>query len=354
MVVTTHKTAIFQVETFLVIIAGMTALILDSSFITFSKDVDKIWKIALDPYKFPPIMQMHLKYALTTLVVVRTFTVHITIALYVVMLWPAIFADREYLLIPWIVVGTIRLCCDIVATVIGLFICSKYGLLSTLWIEFLIVQLLKHGPAFYVWLTIVRYRSYLLDVEEERRKQMEQEIYLIRTGRKSRRQMTVEQRRSIQCKRDSISQATIATIIHRLSHRDKENMSTRSLDTLLEIIDRGHREEEESSWMSEDSSYTYTTYSTIQSEQKQFLPVKIESEQKTIQQLIEESEQDTNTKPNDLVNKIDMGSVKSEVIEEENNLQCIYDESTLGTLSPSSSEREMGFTSTKNGEKEES
>ncbi|XP_045478056.1 uncharacterized protein LOC123683197 isoform X2 [Harmonia axyridis] len=309
MVVTTHKTAIFQVETFLVIIAGMTALILDSSFITFSKDVDKIWKIALDPYKFPPIMQMHLKYALTTLVVVRTFTVHITIALYVVMLWPAIFADREYLLIPWIVVGTIRLCCDIVATVIGLFICSKYGLLSTLWIEFLIVQLLKHGPAFYVWLTIVR---------------------------------------------DSISQATIATIIHRLSHRDKENMSTRSLDTLLEIIDRGHREEEESSWMSEDSSYTYTTYSTIQSEQKQFLPVKIESEQKTIQQLIEESEQDTNTKPNDLVNKIDMGSVKSEVIEEENNLQCIYDESTLGTLSPSSSEREMGFTSTKNGEKEES
>ncbi|XP_044759347.1 uncharacterized protein LOC123317054 [Coccinella septempunctata] len=243
-----------QAETVFVILAGVAALVIDSSFITFSKDMEKLWRIALDPYKFPPLRQMYLKYYLSMLVIVRTFTVHLTIALYVVMLWPALFTERAYLLIPWIVVGTIRLCVNVLGTVAGFYICSKYGVISTLWIEFLFAQLLQHGPFFYAWLTIINYRLDLREIELERAKVMEQEVYQIKLCKKSRQKLMASRGQLLDDRRDTISFSTLTTIIQRISDRKKDNLSTRSLDTLLEIIEGGHPHEETNSIISATSS----------------------------------------------------------------------------------------------------
>lgn len=89
----TYHSFALQAETVFVIISGITTLALDTSFISFSKDMERLWRIALDPYKFPPLRQMYLKYFLSLLLIARTFSIHITIAMYVVMLWPAIFVS---------------------------------------------------------------------------------------------------------------------------------------------------------------------------------------------------------------------------------------------------------------------
>lgn len=47
--------------------------------------------------------------------------------------------------------------------------------------------------------------------------------------------------------RQRISYSTLNTIIQRINDREKEHLSTRSLDTLLEIIDRGNHQEDASS-----------------------------------------------------------------------------------------------------------
>ncbi|KAK9885201.1 hypothetical protein WA026_010706 [Henosepilachna vigintioctopunctata] len=241
------KPSFIQVEVFFVIIVGIIRLILDSSFITFSSDLEKVWNIALDPYKFPPVKQLYLKYFITLFIMIRTFTLHVSIAMYVVMIWPAVFADTPRLLIPWITVATLRLCIDIMTTFVGLYISLSYGVMRFLWIEFLLVQILQHGPSYYIWLTIVRYHGHLIQLRELRvKKILEEKMYRIQSKRKIKQLLLSQKERvwsGMEIDRIPISESTVNSVIDRINLKTND-LTTGSLDTLLEIIEK-HKEKKD-------------------------------------------------------------------------------------------------------------
>ncbi|KAL3274483.1 hypothetical protein HHI36_015866 [Cryptolaemus montrouzieri] len=149
-------------------------------------------------------------------------------------------------MIPWLIVSAVRLCVDCLTTFAGLYICSAYGFLNTIWIEFILVQLLEHGPFFYIWWTILNYRSYLFELREKRKRLLDEKLYRIQLSRKTRRRGPRGKKnstKSVQDRRSTASLTTITTIVDHINSK-KNSLSTRSLDTLLEMIEkRKHKEE---------------------------------------------------------------------------------------------------------------
>lgn len=246
-----------QMAIVMLILGGMFGLALDTSFITFKQDLEKIWSIALDPYKFPPMTQLYIKYLLSIIKIVRTFTVHITLALYFVILWPAIFYERSNLLIPWLVVAFLRIFSNSLAFIAGMYICSQYGFFSHLWIEFLIVQIVDHCPFFYIWLSVYAFRRRLHLDEERQRRKIEESQYKIKNRRKSRQQLMWPSKYLKEVndeERNVMSESTFERLNDKGSSKKQPH---RSLDTLLTLIDKERENETLISVESNDNGATF-------------------------------------------------------------------------------------------------
>lgn len=83
-----------QTEVLLLVLAGICCTIFDASLFNLHTNLYKVWNMPMDPTKFTDTAQLYVKYVLSSIVLVRTFTVHLYLAFYIVMLWPAIFVSK--------------------------------------------------------------------------------------------------------------------------------------------------------------------------------------------------------------------------------------------------------------------
>ncbi|KAK9738461.1 hypothetical protein QE152_g9802 [Popillia japonica] len=114
----------------------------------------------MDPTKFTDTAQLYVKYILSSIVLVRTFTVHLYLAFYIVMLWPAVFEEKSGLLIPWLVVGAIKcLAMGAMSFSTGLYICLTYRFSRAACWDFLMTQIIDQGPSIYMWFCVLRKRT---------------------------------------------------------------------------------------------------------------------------------------------------------------------------------------------------
>lgn len=82
-----------QSEVILLILCGICSCIFDASLLDLNSNLRQIWTVSLDETKFTGKAESVLKYMLSGIVLVQTFSVHIHLAFYIVMLWPAVFVS---------------------------------------------------------------------------------------------------------------------------------------------------------------------------------------------------------------------------------------------------------------------
>ena len=82
-----------QNEVLILTLIGICCTVFDASIFTLHSNLHKVWITRMDPTRFTYTVQIYFKYILSSIVIVRTFTVHLYLAFYIVMLWPAIFVS---------------------------------------------------------------------------------------------------------------------------------------------------------------------------------------------------------------------------------------------------------------------
>lgn len=82
-----------QVEVIVCIVFGICFSIFDASLLDLNTNLQKVWAIALDEDKFSDRTELTIKYLLSGIQLVRSFSVHVYLAFYIVMLWPVIFVS---------------------------------------------------------------------------------------------------------------------------------------------------------------------------------------------------------------------------------------------------------------------
>lgn len=82
-----------QSESLLWTLAGICCTIFDTSLFHLKEDLFKVWTLRLDPILFSENAQVFMKYLITSIVLVRTLSIHIYLAMYIVMLWPIVFVS---------------------------------------------------------------------------------------------------------------------------------------------------------------------------------------------------------------------------------------------------------------------
>lgn len=172
-------------EVIFLVVIGITCTIFDSSIFNLKSNLEQVWNLTMDERIFSEEVQKYLKYTLTGIISVKTFTVHIYLAFYVVLLWPAIFVsmiqikakfwfnnsakailikiykfkeDKPNLILPWLAVGLVRCLLTSIATFcMGIYVCGMYKFKRPVCAEFPLVQILENGPAVYTWFCILSY-----------------------------------------------------------------------------------------------------------------------------------------------------------------------------------------------------
>ncbi|XP_044733380.1 uncharacterized protein LOC123295984 [Chrysoperla carnea] len=145
-------------EIILLTICGMLCAMFDESLMDLNSNLREIWSVEFSPTHFTPLAQRTLKFIITGIVVIRSFTVHLYLAFYVVMIWPAVFEEKAGLLLPWLVVGGIKnLLLGTLSLGIGLFVCIISGGYTLACGKFLIKQITRLGPSCYMWFTVLRF-----------------------------------------------------------------------------------------------------------------------------------------------------------------------------------------------------
>ncbi|KRT84613.1 hypothetical protein AMK59_1835 [Oryctes borbonicus] len=146
-----------QTEVLFLVLAGICCTIFDASLFNLHTNLYKVWNMPMDPTKFTDTAQLYVKYILSSIVLVRTFTVHLYLAFYIVMLWPAIFEEKPGLLIPWLVVGAVKcLAMGAMSFSTGLYICLTYRFSKAACWDFLMTQVIDQGPSIYMWFCVLR------------------------------------------------------------------------------------------------------------------------------------------------------------------------------------------------------
>ncbi|KAI4455816.1 adenosine deaminase [Holotrichia oblita] len=256
-----------QTEVLFLVLAGICCTIFDASLFNLHTNLYKVWNMPMDPTKFTDTAQLYVKYILSSIVLVRTFTVHLYLAFYIVMLWPAIFVsspkliltnlqitaslklvknnyasfkeEKSGLLIPWLVVGAIKcLAMGAMSFSTGLYICLTYRFSRAACWDFLMTQIIDQGPSIYMWFCVL---SYYYDI----RIKMSQNTYRFDRQTPSTMFSLAERRRRVRSlfadtklqntvDDDSqlISVSRIDNIINQLSINLRRDVS-RSLDSLL-------------------------------------------------------------------------------------------------------------------------
>ncbi|KAF2900667.1 hypothetical protein ILUMI_05519 [Ignelater luminosus] len=234
-----------QTEVLLLTLIGICCTIFDASLLDLNSNLHKVWEIALDPTKVSGNTQIYLKYLLSGIILVRTFSVHLYLAFYIVMLWPAIFEERPALLLPWLMVGAIKcLGMGLLSFCTGLFTCVSYGLYRPACVDFVLAQVIDHMPSFYMWFCVLSYYRELklcatsLSYESSK-SDFDSELTVRRRRVRSMADNVVLKHQYhhqiIDEDRHLISVSTIENIVQQLT-TDLHRKTTRSLDSLLGVM----------------------------------------------------------------------------------------------------------------------
>lgn len=82
-----------QFEVIVCIVFGICFSIFDASLLDLNSNLQKVWSVVLDDDKFSERSQLIIRYMLSGILLVRSFSVHLYLAFYIVMLWPVIFVS---------------------------------------------------------------------------------------------------------------------------------------------------------------------------------------------------------------------------------------------------------------------
>ena len=82
-------------EVLCMIVAGIVLTAFDASLFKLNFNLRQIWESYLDSSIFGDAAELYVKYIVSAVVLIRTLTVHVYLAFYVVMLWPAIFVSTQ-------------------------------------------------------------------------------------------------------------------------------------------------------------------------------------------------------------------------------------------------------------------
>ncbi|XP_022905060.1 uncharacterized protein [Onthophagus taurus] len=238
-----------QNEMLLLTLLGICFTIFDPAVLNLHANLQKVWSVHMDPTKFTLTVQLYVKYIISSIVLVKTFTVHIYLAFYIVMLWPAVFEERPGLLIPWLIVSTIKcLLMGVMSLLTGLYICVVYKFSKAACWDFLLTQIIDHGPSLYTWLCVLSYYKHLklissLKIYPPRRSTPSTLFDL--TGRRRRVKGLVLDLNlnSLNDDRQLLSTSTFDDLFHQLNVGAKCTPS-RSLDSLLTKITADVKKEE--------------------------------------------------------------------------------------------------------------
>ncbi|KAK4874685.1 hypothetical protein RN001_014045 [Aquatica leii] len=226
-----------QTEVFLLTVIGICCTILDKSLINLNTNLRKVSDSVLKHLSFSILTRIYIKYILSGVLFVRSFTVHLYLAFYIVMLWPIIFEERPALLLPWLMVGVIRsLLMSAVTLMVGIYACVVPRFYKSVCIEYVLTQLLDYGPSYYLWFSIFSYYQELkavTNVEIIMKPSYNSDELALR--RRKVRSMTenseLKRRIALDDESNLFSVSTIQNLVQRLTvHLPK---ISRSLDTLL-------------------------------------------------------------------------------------------------------------------------
>ncbi|KAJ9582588.1 hypothetical protein L9F63_023076 [Diploptera punctata] len=82
--------------------------------------------------------------------------VHIYILSYFFVLWAAIFEEKSWLLIPWLIVSFVKnILTDIVSLFVGIVVCILQGPFLPVCMEFILLQCCKIVTSSYLWLSVL-------------------------------------------------------------------------------------------------------------------------------------------------------------------------------------------------------
>lgn len=84
-----------QAEVIILIIFGICCSLFDASVLDLTTNLKQIWALNFSNTIMPHTSQLTVKYILSSIVLVKTFSVHLYLAFYIVMLWPAIFVSNS-------------------------------------------------------------------------------------------------------------------------------------------------------------------------------------------------------------------------------------------------------------------
>lgn len=85
-----------QIELFFIILVGTTLCIIDQSLFLLKTNLHEVWETPLNVEIYSIFLQKFIKYTICGIILVRTLTIHIFLAMYIVILWPVVFVNTEY------------------------------------------------------------------------------------------------------------------------------------------------------------------------------------------------------------------------------------------------------------------
>ncbi|XP_028141579.1 uncharacterized protein LOC114335522 [Diabrotica virgifera virgifera] len=159
-------------EVIAIILIAIWFLSADNTHNELNSNLEEIWK-----FKFSKEIQKNkiehiLKYILSFIVMIRTLTSRIFLVLYVIILWPAVFETQSFLIIPWLIIGSVRiLLSTFLSLSTGTYCCLLQKGLHLLCLNFVISQFSEHGPSIYAWFAILKYYRHI--TREKLRRRME-------------------------------------------------------------------------------------------------------------------------------------------------------------------------------------
>lgn len=84
-----------QTELLILSFFGIVYTILDASLLEFNSNLNKVWNLRMDPARFSEGTEESMKYIMVTIIMVRTFTIHLYLGSYIMMLYPLIFVSIQ-------------------------------------------------------------------------------------------------------------------------------------------------------------------------------------------------------------------------------------------------------------------
>ncbi|XP_074038480.1 uncharacterized protein [Leptinotarsa decemlineata] len=226
-----------RTEAILIIGIAIVTLCMDDSASKSSSNLKELWNFNFGEEIKERNMERFLKNILAFVMLITSYTSRIFLGFYVVLLWPVISEKKQYLMIPWLVLGFVRsVLVTLLTLTTGTYICLVQKGFNAICLDFLLAQTIDHGPSVYAWVSI--YHFYQLMCSK-------------RGVSKGHRMKYSKFPRSRNQEGNFITESTITALIVNLRQPTLLDVPTRSLDSLLTLPSSKIKEKDSGSSISD-------------------------------------------------------------------------------------------------------